>query len=157
MAAKNTTKLNKAMLKKGYELALKGFSHKQICESVGIGKSSLYSARYAELLETIKKGEHELREDITSTILATLENDNSMKIFLSKRLNLFHTGYSLPKLTSIEQAASEISNLNIALSDGDIPIELHSSLLKGINEFVKSKEIGDLETRIKKLEESNGK
>jgi len=147
-------KLTKRMLNRAYELAFKGFSHKQVCESVGINRTSLYHENYKDLYDIIKKGEQDLREEVTNTILMTLSDDTSMRIFLSKRLNLFHSEYKLPKITTADQALREISNLNIALSEGTIPIELHSSLLKGINDYLKSYEVTQLEERLTKIEKA---
>ena len=151
MAAK--IKLSKSMVNTAKKLALKGFTHKQICQSVGIGYTSLYSKTYAELLKAIKEGEHELRLQVTDAILDTMEEDTTLKIFLSKRLSLFHTSYRLPPIKSTEQALRELSKLNTALSEGEIPIELHSALSKNITEWVQTTKVTDLEKRIIAIEE----
>lgn len=147
-------KITPKLIAEAREFALSGFSHLQIMKCIGISNSAFY--KNEELLHTIREAEAELRQQIADDIRNSSNmGEVSAQIFLSKRLNLYHTSYKMPQIKSVKTALTQIARVNADLANGNIPPELASSLIKNIETFIKAYEVSDLEQRLIALEEAN--
>ncbi len=146
-------KITPTLIAEARELAKDGFSHLQIAKSIGISSSTLYAD--SDMMDTIRGAEDELRREIANDIRNSSNNGEvSAQIFLSKRLNLHHTSYKMPKVISVSGAMSQISRINSDMAAGLLPLELGNTLIKNLETYLKAFEVNELEQRIISLEES---
>lgn len=140
-------KNKKELIPLAYKMAKSGISNKQIIEALCISKSAFYAD--VDIMDTIKKGKSELREEVSNALLEkATSGDTTALIFLSKRLNLFSDQPQLD-LTSVDNALKSYSTL----ADADISLE-HKNSLRGIlSDYFKAYEITELEERLAALEE----
>ena len=144
-------KITPELIAKAREFALMGFSHLQICSSIGISSSTFYAD--SDMTDTIKEAEAELRAKIAKNIQDSADvGEVSAQIFLSKRLNLYGTSYKMPQIKTVSSALEQIARINKDLANGMLPPELANNLIKNIDTFVKTFEVSELEKRILALE-----
>ncbi len=147
------SKIDNGMIQQAYELASKGFNNKQIYETIKISKSSLYASM--DLMDSIKKGNSELRTKLSDAILKNaVELDNpTTQIFLAKRLNLFEN--TMDKAITIKKSddiLKAVSSIFIAVSDGSLNDDRSKLLLSVIDSYSKAYELNNLEERLEILE-----
>lgn len=142
-------KIDKQMIKKGYDLAKVGFNNKSIYENLSISKSAFY--KNVDLIDSIKKARAELREDVSNSLLNNARiGDTTSLIFLAKRLNLFSEDISISLRTpkSALKSLEDVANANIS-------IEHKNSLKSIISDYIKAYEVVELEKRVEALEMQN--
>lgn len=140
------------------EYTLNGFSHSQTARALNISRSTLYVK--SDIMDTIKKAEFELRQQVAKDILSSSNGGEvTAQIFLSKRLNLFSVSYEMPQVKDMKTALQQINIINQDLASGEIPSELANNLIKNIGLFIKTYESSELEKKLDNLEEklNNGK
>jgi lysozyme family protein len=142
-------KITDELIQKASELASKGFSHKQIMEAVGIGKTAFY--KNANLMVAIKSSQDDLRGRVADALLqkACDLGDATSLIFLSKRLNLFSSDVNIDLSTPKDalKALEQLANSNLSLE--------HLNALRGIvSDYTKLYEVTELEERLAKLEQA---
>lgn len=140
-------KINRTIISKAHDLSKAGFNNKSIYENLNISKSAFY--KNVDLMDSIKKGRAELREEVSKALLENATGgDTTSLIFLAKRLNLFSEDISitLKSAKTALKSLEDVANANISLE--------HKNSLKGIiSDFIKAYEVTELEQRISKLEE----
>jgi len=140
-------KLTNELILYAESLAKAGFNNKSIYENLNISKSAFY--KNVDLMDSIKKGRAELREEVSKALLSNATGgDTTSLIFLAKRLNLFSEDISitLKSAKTALKSLEDVANANISLE--------HKNSLKGIiSDFIKAYEVTELEERILKLEE----
>ena len=135
------------------DLALSGFTHRQIAKTLNISPTTLY--KRTDIMDTIKAAESELRIKVANDIKKSCESGEvAAQIFLSKRLNLFSVSYKLPQVKTIKAALTQINKINSDLAAGLIPYELAAALIKNLEIYIKGYELSELENRLTKLEEA---
>ena len=133
-------------------LALNGFTHRQICQSLKISPTTFY--KHTNLVDTIREAEDDLRRDIAEDLKTASNNGEvSAQIFLAKRLGLYATSYKMPQIRSTKTALAQISRINSDLASGVIPFELATTLIKNIEVFLKAYEVNVINDRLQEIEE----
>ena len=147
-------KVNNEMKEQAYELATKGFNNKQIIQALDISKSTLYGN--VDLMDSIKKGQMELREKISEYLLNNAVNLNNptTQIFLAKKLRLFDDTFESITLKKSSDVVQTISNIFQAVSDGSISEDKAKQLQSLLDTFTKAYEVNELEQRVLLLEQS---
>ena len=139
-------------------LATKGYNITMCCEAIGISQSKAY--KDVQILQAIKKGHASAKEKVLNDLFTRSESDTSSasSIFLAKSLGVFSVKYSTTRPKSITEASERIVKIYEDVATGVIPEDKGKYLIGFLESYIKSKEIGELEQRITKLEEkSDGK
>ena len=145
-------KVTPKLIAEAREYALSGFTHRQICLSVGISPATFY--KHIDLVNTIRQAEDDLRRDIAEDIKTSSNNGEvSAQIFLAKRLGLYSTSYKMQQIKTTKAALSQISRINADLASGIIPQELAAALIKNIEIFLKAFELNEIDIRVSEIEE----
>lgn len=146
------SKVTPKLIAEAKELALNGFTHRQIAQSLRISPTTLYKS--VDLMDTIRDAEDDLRRDIAEDLKTASNNGEvSAQIFLAKRLGLYATSYKMPQIKSTKTALAQISRINSDLASGVIPFELASTLIKNIEVFLKAHEAYVTDVRIAEIEQ----
>ncbi len=92
-----------------------------------------------------------------SDLFVRSESDTSSAscIFLAKSLGMFNIKYSTTRPKSITEASERIVKIYEDVASGVIPEDKGKYLIGFLESYIKSKEIGELEQRITKLEEKS--
>ncbi|ADG92284.1 hypothetical protein Arnit_0619 [Arcobacter nitrofigilis DSM 7299] len=141
-------KITELLIDKAFDLAKAGFSHKQIQAALGISHTAFY--KNVALVDTVKKAESGLREEVANALFkrAVNQDDTTALIFLAKRLNLYCSSINI----EVKDSKSALDGLS-KLINANIPLEQKNSLKSIIESYLKGVEIVELEDRILKLEE----
>lgn len=149
------SKINSEVVAKAFEYAKSGFNNKQIYEALGISKSTLYAN--SDLMDSIKKGQSELRSEVSSSLLKNaIKLDNpTVQIFLAKRLRLFDETFDTFSLKTSKDIVKAFSELFIAVGNGVISEEKARQLQCILESTMKAYEVNELEQRVEELEKSS--
>ena len=151
MPAKTKTKITDEILLRVEELSSKGFNNVLIAQSLDIGISTL--SRNMQLKQAIQRGKLKLSEEITQSVLDTIEDDSSLKQLLIKRLCLFTPIVDIKKPTSSKDALANIGKAIKLYADGKINESQLRTIEATNNSFIKAFDMIELEERITALEE----
>ncbi len=138
-------------------LAGKAYNQVMIADALGIAYRTCSNNK--DISEAIKRGQSQARQKIVDDLMTRSENDQSSAstIFMAKSLKVFTVPYTTAKPKTIEEASERIIGIYADTASGLIDEERAKYLIGFLESYIKSKEVGDLENRIKLLEESNGK
>ena len=139
-------------------LASKGYNITMCCDAIGISQSKAY--KDVQILQAIKRGHASAKEKVLNDLFTRSESDASSasSIFLAKSLGVFNVKYSTTRPKSIIEASERIVKIYEDVAIGVLSDEKGKYLIGFLESYIKSKEIGELEQRITKLEEkSDGK
>ncbi len=139
-------------------LASKGYNITMCCDTIGISQSKAY--KDVQILQAIKRGHASAKEKVLSDLFTRSESDTSSasSIFLAKSLGVFNIKYSTVRPKSITEASERIVKIYEDVAAGVLSDEKGKYLIGFLESYIKSKEIGEMEQRITKLEEkSDGK
>ncbi len=152
---RHKTTVTKEIIQEVQELAEQGFNNVLISQSLNIALSTL--SQNKELKESIQRGKMILAKKVIASILDTLENTPTNQQMLVKRLCLFTPIVDIQKPTNAQEALNNLSMATQQYSRGEINESQLRTIEAVSNSFIKGYELTDLEKRIKKLEENNGK
>ena len=146
------SKINEKMVNDVYEYSKSGFSAKQIYEAIGLSHTAFY--RNVELVASSKRGQLELRQDISESILKNakeLQNPSTL-IFLSKKLRLFESTFDTITLKKSDDILQVTADLFKAVSNATVSDD-KANILKGVlDSYTKAYEVNELEKRLTALE-----
>jgi len=146
-------KITTQMQNEAMRLASLGFSERQIAEAVGISIST-WQRNKESFEHSLKKGRSELRERITSSLLAkTDEGDTTALIFTCKRLNLLSSTFDAEKPNNVNEAMAQLLRVYMAFSNGDITDATADKMTAMLHGYIKAYEMNELEARLKTIEE----
>ena len=146
------SKINEKMVNDVYEYAKSGFNAKMIYEAIGLSHTAFY--RNVSLVASLKRGQMELRQEISKSILSNaVDTQNpTVQIYLSKKLRLFDDTFNSMTLKKSDDVLLATSNLFKAVSDGSVSEDKSNQLLSILNTFTKAYEVNELEQRLTALE-----
>lgn len=138
-------------------LATKGYNITMCCEAIGISQSKAY--KDVQILQAIKRGHTSAKEKVLHDLFARSEADTSSAstIFLAKSLGIFNPKYSTTRPKTITEASERIIKIYSEVAEGELSEEKGKYLIGFLESYIKSLETGDLENRIKLLEEKEEK
>ncbi len=152
---RHKTTVTDEIIQEVQELAEQGFNNILISQSLNIALSTL--SQNKELKESIQRGKMILAKKVISSILGTLENTPSNQQMLVKRLCLFTPIVDIQKPNNAQEALNNLSVATRQFADGEINESQLRTIEAVSNSFIKGYELTELEERVTKLEESNGK
>ncbi len=154
--AKKTT-ITQKILDQAEMLAGKAYSQVMIADALGVASGTCTNNR--ALNAAIKRGQSQARQKIVDDLMTRSENDQSSasSIFMAKSLKVFTIPYTTAKPKTIEEASERIIGIYADTASGLIDEERAKYLIGFLESYIKSKEVGDLENRIKQLEEKDSK
>ena len=154
--AKKTT-ITKGIIKQAEQLAGKAYGVAMIADALGVAYGTCFNN--SELSEAIKRGQSKARQKIVDDLMTRSENDQSSasSIFMAKQLKIFTVPYTTSSPKTIEEASDRIRKIYTDTASGLIDEERAKYLIGFLESYIKSKEVGDLENRIKFLEEKEEK
>ena len=145
-------------LKELEALGSKGYNITMCCDAIGISQSKAY--KDVQILQAIKRGHASAKEKVLNDLFTRSESDTSSasSIFLAKSLGVFNIKYSTARPKTITEASERIVKIYEDVAVGVLSDEKGKYLIGFLESYIKSKEIGEMEQRINKLEEkSDGK
>jgi len=137
-------------VKKLKKLARQGFSNVMISQATGIARQTLSTNR--ELKDNIQKGRLELAGEISSSIMATLHEDNAMKQLLVKRLGLFNSHIDIKAPKDAKDALNNLSKAIKQYANGEISESQLKTIEATANSYIKGYDATELEERLTRLE-----
>ena len=151
--AKKTT-ITKEIIKQAEQLSGKAYGVTMIADALGIAYRTCFNNK--DLSEAIKRGQSQARQKIVDDLMTRSEGDQSSAatIYLSKQMKCFTTPYTTVKPKTIEEASDRIVQIYADAASGLIDEERGKYLIGFLESYIKSVEVGDLENRIKQLEEN---
>lgn len=152
-AGRKPIEVTETMLSECERLASLGFNEKQISEAINM-TYSVFQNKKDYFRDALKKGRQQLRERITSSLLAKIdEQDVTSLIFVSKRLGLFTNSFDASTPSDVKEAMAEMLKIYVSLADGTISETQADKLMGTLQSYIKAYEVSELETRLKALEE----
>lgn len=146
-------KLTPELEKRSISLAKRGFSDIQICQSVGIAQRTLYSEKYAHLLQAIRSEKEELREKVFNDLISRSESDSSSTAttYLAEKLKLFKPHYKTAKPKTVTEAIERISQIYADVASGEITGEFGNYLIGYLEKYIKAKEVGEISVELEEI------
>jgi len=148
------SKLTPQLKKRALKLSKMGFSDSAICQSVGIAKSTLYSKRYIDLLDTIATVREEAKEEVYKDLLLRSKVDASgtVTMFLADKLKVFSLPtYKLKKPTTVEEALNNISKIIADYGEGLLDDKRAEKLVSFNQAYLKSRETHIIEKQLEEI------
>ncbi len=151
-ATKKTT-ITKEMVKQAELLASKAYSVITISDALGIAYGTCFNN--GELSEAIKRGQSKARRTVVDHLLKRSEEDQSStaSIFLAKQLKVFTVPYQTATPKNVVEASDRIKQIYTDTASGLIDEERAKYLIGFLESYIKSVEVGNLESRIAILEQ----
>jgi len=151
------TTITKKIINQAELLAGKAYNQIMIADALGIAYRTCSNNK--DISEAIKRGRSQARQKVIDDLMSRSEADQSSTatIFLAKQLKVFTVPYTTAKPKTIEEASQRIVQIYADTASGLIDEERAKYLISFLESFIKSKEVGDLENRIKLLEEKEEK
>ena len=138
-------------------LAGKAYNISMIADALGVGVNTFHTNK--SLKSAIKCGQSQARQKIVDDLMTRSKNDQSSAstIFMAKSLKVFTVPYTTATPKTIGEASERIIRIYADTASGLIDEERAKYLIGFLESYIKSKEVGDLENRIKALEEKDNK
>lgn len=134
-------------------LASLGFNEKQISEALDMAYST-FQDKKDYFRDALKKGRAELRERITSSLLAKAEEgDTTALIFACKRLNLFTNSFDAKEPSNPQEAIAQLLAVYMAYANAEINETTADKMTAMLQGYVKAFEVSELEKRVALIEE----
>lgn len=125
-----------------------------IASALGIGESTTRSN--TALKAAIKKGRDTAKCIVVDKLVERSNESDTALIFLAKQLKVFEDSYTTAKPKNINDAINRIADIYVQASNGDLSIEKADKLIFFLQNYIKAKEVGELESRIEQLEKKYG-
>jgi orotate phosphoribosyltransferase-like protein len=143
------------IIEQAQSLAAKGYNISMIASSLNIGNST--TRTNTTLRTAIKKGQDKARCDVVDKLMNRANESDTALIYLSKSLKVFEDGYTTAKPKSITEASNRIADIFKSVADNELDKDKADKLIRFLEAYIKSKEVGELEARITALEEETKK
>ena len=149
--AKKTT-ITKKIIDQAEMLAGKAYNISRIADALQVSYS--VCTQNEKIKQAIKQGQSKARQTVVDHLMSRSEADQSSTatIFLAKQLKVFTVPYQTSTPKTIQEASDRIKQLYADTASGVIDEERANYLIGFLESYIKSKEVGDLENRIKALE-----
>ena len=152
-AGRKPIEVTELMLSECQRLASLGFNEKQISEAIGLNYRT-FQDKKEHFLEYLKKGRAELRERITSSLMAKIdEGDTTALIFTCKKLNLFTNSFDAKEPSNPQEAIAQLLSVFMAFANGEINETTADKMTAMLQGYVKAFEVSELEKRVALIEE----
>lgn len=151
------TTITKEIIEQAEMLAGKAYNISMIADALNVGVNTFHTNK--SLKSAIKRGQSQARQKVVDDLMSRSEADQSSTatIFLAKQLKVFTVPYQTSTPKTIEEASDRIRQLYADTASGIIDEERAKYLIGFLESYIKSKEVGDLENRIKALEDKYDK
>ena len=148
------SKLTPQLKKRALKLSKMGFSDSAICQSVGIARTTLYSPKYADVMNTITKGREKAKEEVFNDLVKRSKSDTSATatLYLSEKLGVFKLPtYKLKKPSSVEEALQNISKVIGDYGDGLLDDKRANTIVTLNQAYLKAHEVHDIEKQLEEI------
>lgn len=154
MPSKPKIEITPKLLQQAEQLAAKGYPTSLISEALGIGRSTIYTKPYQDIIDAIKKGRTAAKMIIIDTLMARSISDMSPTalIFLTKQLKVFDTYFATSKPNSAAEAVGRIAGIYEAVSRNELEADKGDRLVAYLQSYIKGLEVSELEQRLNELE-----
>ena len=153
MSTRTKTKITPNILLRVEELASKGFNNILISQSLDIGVTTL--STNVELKKSIQAGKLKLSEEITQSVLDTIQEDGATRQLLIKRLGLFNQIIDIKKPRNSKDALENLAKSIKLYADGKISESQLRAIEATANSYIKCTDTTELEARLTALEEAH--
>lgn len=136
---------------KAEELASKGMLIKDIAYTLGL--STTYCSMKTEIVESIHRGQAQLRQRICDEMLDNL--DKTSLDLIAKQQGLFRRHFTIPKIKDIKTAKEAVVSTMDLYAEGSVTEYQMKTVQSACDSYVKMHEIGEIEERLTILEDNH--